>query len=189
MIINYSGIDVRVEAKAIKHAYIRVKSDGSILMTVNRRFTSRQIEQILDSHLPKLKVQIESIRLAKMDAAALTTPLTKEFYDEAEQVFKQRFSYWLTQIESWQVTPPKLTIRAMKSRWGSYSRHTHKVTLNLWLIKAPIELLDYVIAHELSHIRHYNHGPDFYTQLAVLYPDWYESRRQLKHAAKSYCYE
>lgn len=235
MLINYSGVNVRIETKAIKHTYMRVKPDGSVLMTVSKRLSSSQIEEILNLHLPKLKVQIKALEQAKNNAeegilnatyylgspyslsviesertqvlieneklilhapnnvlaTKLAVPklLKKWFYTEAELVFYQRFNYWLTKIESWQEPAPTLTIRAMKSRWGSYSKHTHKVTLNLWLIKAPVALIDYVIAHELSHIKHYNHSPAFYSQLANLYPNWHESRKQLRIAAKAYCHE
>jgi predicted metal-dependent hydrolase len=72
-----------------------------------------------------------------------------------------------------------LTVRAMKTRWGSCSKDGH-VTLSTELIHAPRRLIDYVIVHELCHLVHLNHSRAFYFQLARCLPDWEERRRELE---------
>lgn len=233
MLVHYNDIVVEIEKKSIRHAYMRIKSDGSILMTVNKRLTSTQIESIIQSNLAKLKPKIEAIKLqqqsrlsekntayylgnkyqvsvihaqakkevvilnnqiivkVKEDVAlgddAIGKLLNNWYKKEAIKVFGSRFRHWLNKIASWEVLDPSLSIRAMKSRFGSYAKHQHKVTLSLWLIKGPIELLDYVIAHELSHIKHFNHSKYFYAELATLYPNWQNCRKELNRIAKIYC--
>lgn len=71
----------------------------------------------------------------------------------------------------------ELHIRKMKSRWGSYAP-SGRLTLNLELIKAPIECIDYVIAHELCQAVYPHHGPKFYRLLETVMPDY--SRRKAK---------
>lgn len=66
---------------------------------------------------------------------------------------------------------PEITVRKMRRRWGSCSSKGD-VTLNLWLIKMPVECIDYVIIHELCHLYAFHHGKEFYRLLADILPDW-----------------
>jgi len=75
---------------------------------------------------------------------------------------------------------PPITIRSMKTRWGSYSYHTKRIALALNLIKMPTACLDYVIIHELCHIKVRHHGPDFWMMVSRYCPDYQEMRRLLK---------
>ena len=75
---------------------------------------------------------------------------------------------------------PPITIRSMKTRWGSYSYRTARITLNLNLVKAPPACLDYVIIHELCHIKVRHHGPDFWHMVSRYRPDYLSERSQLK---------
>ena len=72
----------------------------------------------------------------------------------------------------------RLTVRAMRTRWGSCSRDGH-VALSGELIHLPRRLIDYVIVHELCHLAQLNHSAAFYFQLAHCLPDWAQSRREL----------
>lgn len=78
--------------------------------------------------------------------------------------------------------PTRLKVRAMTSRWGSCSG-TGAITLNLHLIKAPQVCVEYVIAHELCHLRHRSHDKRFYGLLAKVIPDWKERRKRLRSSA------
>ena len=75
---------------------------------------------------------------------------------------------------------PTITIRDMKTRWGSYSYRTRRITLNLNLIKAPPACLDYVIVHELCHIKLRHHGAEFWHMVHRYVPDYVNVRRQLQ---------
>jgi len=76
---------------------------------------------------------------------------------------------------------PPITVRSMKTRWGSYSYRTGRITLNLQLIKTPQACLDYVIIHELCHIKVRHHGPDFWKLVSRYVPDYLEIRNRLKN--------
>lgn len=73
---------------------------------------------------------------------------------------------------------PSMMIRQMVSRWGSFSA-AGRITLNLGLIKAPKECIDYVILHELCHFREKHHGPRFWKLMQRLMPDFEERRYRL----------
>ncbi len=70
-------------------------------------------------------------------------------------------------------------IRRMKTRWGSCNTVTGKIWLNLELAKKPPEYLEYVILHELAHLRERNHGKAFWAILDRYMPDWRERREKL----------
>ena len=69
-------------------------------------------------------------------------------------------------------------LRRMKRTWGNCSSKG-VIKLNTHLIKAPLTVIDAVIAHELCHLKEMNHGKAFYTLLEGLNPNWREDRRRL----------
>jgi predicted metal-dependent hydrolase len=69
-------------------------------------------------------------------------------------------------------------IRAMKTRWGSCSPNG-MLTLNPELVKTPSHCIDYVILHELCHLKILNHSQDFYRLLTKVCPDWSELKKRL----------
>ncbi len=78
-----------------------------------------------------------------------------------------------------EVEKPVLKIRKMKTLWGSFSVKSG-ITLNLELIKAPRACIEYVVIHELCHLLHLNHGPEFYNLLEQFIPDWIKRKRRLE---------
>lgn len=76
---------------------------------------------------------------------------------------------------------PKLQIKKMKTRWGSMSQN-FTLTLNLALIQAPRECIEYVITHELCHLKYDDHSPGFYRYLERFMPDWETRKRKLELA-------
>ena len=75
---------------------------------------------------------------------------------------------------------PVLTVRQMKSRWGSCTASKNCMTLSSNLLFVPPQLCDYVILHELCHFRHQNHSPAFYAHLARFCPDYSAARQALR---------
>jgi predicted metal-dependent hydrolase len=77
------------------------------------------------------------------------------------------------------VRPTRITVRSQKTRWGSCSvRGT--ISLNWRLMLLPSVLADYVLAHELCHLRHLDHSPRFWALLSTLMPDYRERRFALR---------
>lgn len=76
--------------------------------------------------------------------------------------------------------PPLVKIKTMKSMWGNCNFVKRVITLNLYLAKARIECIDYVITHELAHLVHHNHSKDFHNLMTTLLPDWKARKKMLK---------
>ena len=83
-------------------------------------------------------------------------------------------------VEMWRskagVAMPRVVISDQKRRWGSCDR-SGTIRLNWRIIQAPMRLVDYVVVHELVHLRHRGHGRDYWQALGRIMPD-YERRRE-----------
>lgn len=74
---------------------------------------------------------------------------------------------------------PRLIVRAMQSRWGSFSS-AGTMTLNADLIRAPRACIEYVVIHELCHLKYRNHGSKFFRLIEELQPDWQARKQRLE---------
>lgn len=73
-----------------------------------------------------------------------------------------------------------LSIRQLKSRWGSCSS-THHITLNYFLMLLPEQLIDYVLIHELAHTHYLDHGPEFWSLVGQHVPNLPDIRKQMRN--------
>ena len=105
--------------------------------------------------------------------------LHRWYLDRARAVFTEVLAASLEHFK--EVDQPRLIVRKMKSRWGSLSR-AGTMTLNVNLVRAPRPCIEYVVSHELCHIRHRDHDARFFKLLAQVMPDW-EQRKQRLEAA------
>jgi len=67
--------------------------------------------------------------------------------------------------------PASLRFRKLSKRWGSCSK-ANEVIINFDAVKLPFTLIDYIVVHELVHIRHKHHSKEFYQELAKFVPEW-----------------
>ena len=85
--------------------------------------------------------------------------LFREFYKEkASQYFHESINNWSVQMK---VQPSRILIRGQRSRWGSCGSDG-TVSLNWKLMAAPPEIIDYVVIHELAHLKHQDHSKKFW---------------------------
>ncbi len=105
------------------------------------------------------------------------------YREHARRVFRERLVECCKRatVEGIENKPP-LFIRKMVSRWGSCSGKG-RIYLNLELIKASRECIDYVIMHELCHLKVPSHGPRFWRLMEKLMPDYEERKRKLNQFA------
>ena len=75
--------------------------------------------------------------------------------------------------------PKKVTIKKMKSAWGSCTSNRN-ISINKELMYYKEELVDYVIVHELSHLKYMNHSKDFWNLVGSVLPDYKALRKELK---------
>ena len=104
--------------------------------------------------------------------------LERWYRAEAQRIFAERLHACWPRVAPLGVAVPTLTIRRMKTRWGSCGRNG-RILLNLRLIQAPIDLIDYVLVHEVCHLKEHNHSTRYYALLDTAMPDWRERRQRL----------
>jgi len=113
------------------------------------------------------------------DKEAIKRLLYKGYKTEATKIFPDMLSMALKTHENQMFNPTGLIIRSMKSRWGSCSKKG-LITLSTELIKLSDNYIEYVIIHELCHLKHHNHGKEYYKLLSELFPDWKKVRKDLR---------
>jgi hypothetical protein len=104
------------------------------------------------------------------------------YREHARRVFRERLAECCRRASLAGIMEPPLILRKMLTRWGSCSSKG-RVYLNLELIKASKECIDYVIMHELCHLKVPSHGPKFGRLLAKLMPDFEGRKRKLDRFA------
>ncbi len=95
---------------------------------------------------------------------------------QARREFRERLAVWSARLG---VKPGRLIVTSPLRRWGSCNSK-NEIRVNYRLIMASPDVIDYVLAHELAHIRHKNHGRAFWRCLEKVMPDHKERRRQLR---------
>lgn len=115
----------------------------------------------------------------KSDPDAVKFLLQQWYLQRARQTYEDVLHAALARFKG--VQPPRLTVRAMRSRWGSLSP-AGTMTLNARLIQAPRACIEYVITHELCHVGHRDHDARFFKRLAQVMPDWEKRKSQLEQA-------
>lgn len=101
------------------------------------------------------------------------------YREKADFHLKKVFSDCWEKFKHSDAVKPTIKIMQLKKRWGSLSK-SGTLTLNRDLIKAPKECIEYVIIHELCHLNHHNHGPEFYRLLERSLPDWVKRKHKLE---------
>jgi len=102
------------------------------------------------------------------------------YRDKALSRFESMFESLYQKLKKYDFKQPGLKVKTMKSRWGSCGVSKEIVTLNTELIKAPSHCIEYVIMHELCHMKYSNHNRKFYDFLALVMPDWIERKKRLE---------
>ena len=119
------------------------------------------------------------VGLAKTDdVPTIRRLLYKAYKDEAKIVFPDILGKVLKKYEDQLFKPTGMVIRTMKRRWGSCSGKG-LITLSTELIKLPDLFIEYVIIHELCHLKHHNHGSGYYDLLSEIFPDWKTVRKEM----------
>ena len=121
------------------------------------------------------------VRCGRQDPAHVKHLLETWYRERANAYLPAVFAERWRDFNTGRRRQPTLKLRPLKKRWGSMST-TGQLTLNLRLIQVPRECIEYVIAHELCHLRHHHHGPAFYALLERAMPDWSVRKQRLEMA-------
>lgn len=144
---------------------------GASLWYLGRQYRLKTIEGRGPAKLVGKYLQVPAA-----DEAACDRKMKEWYHERARAQFAHRLELCHASAKAvLKVEMPPLVVRQMVRRWGSCTT-SGKVILNTGLVRAPVHCIDYVIVHELCHVRVHGHDKAFYRLLSACMPDW-ESRK------------
>lgn len=151
-------------------------ADGEQLVVLDKVYKIK----IVDGKKNSLRLSGDYAILTKKQGASKVE--LQKFYDnwrkkELKKILPAYFEKW-SRITGLEVKG--FTVRNMRSRWGSCNTINHTISINLQVLSKPSICLDYLVLHEVAHIKHSSHNQDFKNFLTQYMPDWRTRRRLLK---------
>ncbi|MBL0162081.1 MAG: M48 family metallopeptidase [Xanthomonadales bacterium] len=164
------------------HILTREYVSGESHLYLGRRHVLKVRTSQSEEPSVKLRQGRFEIVVAQQDPHEVHSLFSAWYRAKAGLVFAQRLDLvvagmpWLTAVPRWRLL-------SMKRQWGSCSP-TGVLSLNPHLIKAPPACIDYVLTHELCHLKHHNHGKQFYQLLDRQLPEWSSIKLRLDDMAE-----
>lgn len=161
--MNVNGIEIEVQRKKIKNLHLHVRPDGSVYVSVPKRIPEQEAVRFVRSNIGWIEAQRKKYQGQP----------GREYYKAKKPAFDARTAELLRKWEgvtglsckSWHS-------RYMTSRWGSCIPAKGRLCFNLVLADKPEICLEYVILHELLHLKYPGHGADFKRELTRYMPQW-----------------
>jgi len=153
-------------------------ADGGKALFRGKEYTIRIISGVKGS-VRLSDDEIIVIAPVEKNTAAAEKILKKWFYDQAAVLIPEKIRVLLERYQNYGFRPSMITIRTMKRRWGSCSSKG-RITINSELVKIDDIFTDYVILHELCHLKQHNHGTGYYKLLSEVFPEWKNVRKELR---------
>jgi predicted metal-dependent hydrolase len=164
---------------------IRVADDGTVRVTVPRWGSKREALEFAERErawIDKQQRRVEEERARRAQEAS--DPSVRQLQegerrDLVARAKRELPSRLLELAKRHALTVRKISVRNQKWRWGSCSPDGH-ICLNWRLVQMPEAVRDYVLIHELMHLKRLDHSPRFWKLVAAACPDYRELRRQLR---------
>lgn len=178
--IAIDDVTITVTKKRMKHMYLRIKKEsGEVLISAPHQVSDARIYQFAKERLDWIRAYRDKYaRAAKQ--RALCENVDKKEIERRKKLLKREAETLVERMEPvMQVEVSGITVRQMKTRWGSCNVHTHHININLALSYKPRECLEYVVVHEMTHILEPSHNRVFWDYMTKFYPNWRSVRRYL----------
>jgi predicted metal-dependent hydrolase len=158
-------------------AALREYQDGETFLFLGVSYPLRIVER----KRPALELSGGVFGLSRQSLPQAEDVFVRWYRSQAAQVFAERIAYYAAQSS---FTYKKMRISSARTRWGSCSS-TGTLSFTWRLVMAPQEVIDYVVVHELVHLRIKNHSREFWDGVAAILPDYKRRRAWLKTNGRS----
>ena len=178
--IVLDGIVITVTKKRIKNMYLRIKKeDGMVLISAPYQMSDLRIRRFAEERLPWIREYQEKYKELKQQKD-LRPALSEAEIRRRKVLLKAAVEKLIQKYEQlMRVQVSGVTIRQMKTRWGSCNVRTGSINLNTLLACWPQECLEYIVVHELAHLHEANHSPRFHAIVERYLPEWRERKKML----------
>lgn len=173
---------VRAAKARLAHVLPREYVSGESIHYLGRRYRLKVIVQVDARPVAKLRGAFVVVSAPEHDPVTIRSALDTWYRERASEVFTQRLAAVAVPLR-WIRHQPPFRLQFMTRQWGSCSP-SGRLTLNPWLVAAPREAIDYVLLHELCHLKHHNHSRNFYATLSRHLPRWEEIKARLDARAE-----
>jgi len=165
-------------SKRARRLRLAIYCDGSFVVTAPRNVSENIIEQVIIKKSQWIIGKLEYFRKFPGDRVVISSKKDyAEHKDRALALARERVGYF-NKVYGFKFN--KIAIKNQKTRWGSCSRKGN-LNFNYKIALLPERLADYIIVHELCHLKEFNHSPNFWNLVAEVEPDYLEIRKQLKN--------
>ncbi len=166
-----------------KTLYIEVTADLRVIAKVPLRMPQNEIKRIVQSRADWISKEIRRIKLLRNEHPNLQNKLSEdelaELRERTKRIVSERVAYYAPIID---VKYNRITIKIQHKRWGSCSGKRN-LNFNILLGLCPLEVINYVVVHELCHLIEFNHSQQFWNLVEGILPDYRERRRWLNDNA------
>jgi predicted metal-dependent hydrolase len=172
MTMEYTVIRSRRRTMALE-----VTREAKLLVRAPLWASKRDIERFVASHRQWAQIHLARRQAYLAEHPPLTEAEIADLRARAKAELPGRVALWAARMG---VEPAGVRITSARTRFGSCSGK-NSLSFSLYLMQHPPEAIDYVVVHELAHIRHRNHGPAFYAEVAKYLPDYRQRQALLRH--------
>jgi predicted metal-dependent hydrolase len=175
------NISVQVVRKNVRNMNLRIRRDGTVSVSVPLTVSDRVVVKFLKDRAEWIATHRAQV-LSQMTARSLASDLTPS--DEKElraQLHTRLTEFVLLWEQRMNVHCTSWQIRKMQTRWGSCSVQSGRIRFAFALAFVPDDQLEYVVVHELCHLRESGHGERFKALMTSYLPDWKSRRARLHH--------
>lgn len=180
--IHICGREVpyELEYKNVKHINLRIRTDGSIHVSANRRHSMRNIEAVFTTNAEMVLRSLD--RAAELREKAESIPEFSRLKEgrACETAVSAALKRYYPLFASACGGMPEIRYRRMKSRWGSCTPSKRLLTFNTRLAYVPEQCVEYVVVHEFCHFMVPDHSARFYQCVASVLPDWHARRDEIR---------
>lgn len=172
-------------AKArLEHILPREYVSGESLHYLGRRYSLKVMVDPAAAVEARMRGAFIVVRVPVYQSDAIRSVLSAWYRQRARDVFSKRLAV-IAEPLSWVRALPPMRLQFMRRQWGNCSP-SGRLTLNPWLVSAPPEAIDYVLLHELCHLKHHNHSRAFYSTLDRHMPGWRNIKELLDGRAEEF---
>ncbi len=151
-------------------------ADGETVEFLGERLMLRVRRSLFAAPVQRQGRELWAFVTDERDEAHVGQLVSHWLRQQAEPLFVERVAHYAPQLD---VAPREVKLSAAKTQWGSCTARG-TVRLNEQLIRLPLRLIDYVVVHELAHLREMNHSAAFWDVVASVCPGYAKLRRELR---------